>query len=288
MMEALARRGFGVEVLCGPLLQLGHDVDLSAYLAARGLSFELRGNDLRDIGPSGALPQAPLHANLELRGVLVTILWGPTLPRPVTNDQHRDFLQLFDEACARNRPDIVVSFGGGSLTREIFRRAKAFGASTVFPVHNLRYNDRATFADVDAVLVASRFAAEHYRLRLGLRCAVLPNLVDFQRARALDRQPRYAVFVNPTVEKGLGIFARIADELGRTRSDVPFLVVEGNGTEADVAACGLDLRAHANVFVAGSGSSHPLGRGDSRALGLARCLRAREPPGADRGQEVGS
>lgn len=125
------------------------------------------------------------------------------------------------------------------------------GAATVFSLHNLRYQDPATFTDVDSVLVASRFAAEHYRVALGLGCTVLPNLVDFPRVRAPDRQPTYAVFVNSTVEKGVAVFARIADELGRRRPDIPFLVVEAKGTEADVAACGLDLRVHGNVFFHG-------------------------------------
>lgn len=98
------------------------------------------------------------------------------------------------------------------------------------------------------MLVASSFAAEHYRATLGLRCTVLPNLVDVERARAAERDPRYVVFVNPTPEKGVAVFARIADELGRRRPDIPLLVVEGKGTEADVAACGLDLRRHGNVF----------------------------------------
>jgi glycosyltransferase involved in cell wall biosynthesis len=248
MMEALARRGFRVEVLCGPMLQLGQDLDLSAHLAARGLSFELQGGDLSAAGRLDGCAQAPLRASLELRGVPTTVLWGPTPPRPITDEQYQGFLRLFDDACTRLRPDVVVSFGGGTLTREIFRRAKGFGASTVFPLHNLRYNDRVAFADVDDIIVASRFAAEHYRSTLGLECAVLPNLVDWDRARAIDRRGRYVVFVNPTIEKGVAVFARIADVLGLRRPDIPFLVVEGAGTEADVAACGLDLRLHGNVF----------------------------------------
>ena len=134
------------------------------------------------------------------------------------------------------------------MTREILKRAKARGAATVFPLHNLRYHGLVTFTDVDAVLVASQFAASHYRSHLGLQSTVLPNLVDFPRAFAVDRRPTYVIFVNPTDEKGVGVFARIADELGRFRPDIPFLVVEGKGTEVDVAACGLDLRAHGNVF----------------------------------------
>ena len=37
---------------------------------------------------------------------------------------------------------------------------------TVFPLHNLRYRDAGSFANADAVVVASHFAAEHYRTKL--------------------------------------------------------------------------------------------------------------------------
>jgi glycosyltransferase involved in cell wall biosynthesis len=80
---------------------------------------------------------------------------------------------------------------------------------------------------------------------------VLPNLIDFERVRAVTRDPRYVTFVNPSYEKGAYVSARIADELGRRRPDIPFLVVEGRGTERTLVDCGIDLRAHGNVFMMG-------------------------------------
>lgn len=59
----------------------------------------------------------------------------------------------------------------------------------------------------------------------------------------------YVTLVDPTSENGMYIFARIADELGRVRPDIPFLVAEKQGAEADLAACGLDLRVHGNVHL---------------------------------------
>jgi glycosyltransferase involved in cell wall biosynthesis len=248
MLEALARRGFAVEVLCGSILERPGERDLVSVLTARGSPVEIRGGDSWDVGAFGLRPLTPIHLRLEHRSVPITVLLGSTRPHAPTEDEYRNVLWLFEEAWARHRPEVVVSYGSGLLAREVLRRARSRGVATVFSLHNLRYQDPATFVDVDAVLVASRFAAEHYQATLGLRCTVLPNLVDFERARAADRRPTYVVFVNPTIEKGVGIFARIADELGRRRPDIPFLVVEGKGTVADVAACGLKLRAHGNVF----------------------------------------
>ena len=56
-------------------------------------------------------------------------------------------------------------------------------------------------------------------------------------------------FVNPTPAKGAYAFARIADELGRRRPDIPILVVEGRGDERTLAGCGLDLKSRGTVHL---------------------------------------
>jgi glycosyltransferase involved in cell wall biosynthesis len=116
-------------------------------------------------------------------------------------------------------------------------------------LHNFNYRSPAAFADTDAIIVPSRFAASYYRRTLGLECLPLPNLVDFERVRVAARDPRYVTFVNPSHEKGVYAFARIADELGLRRPDIRLLVVEARGTERTLVDCGLDLRAHGNVNV---------------------------------------
>ena len=75
--------------------------------------------------------------------------------------------------------------------------------------------------------------------------------MDHRRVLIEQHDPKFLTFVNPSCEKGVYVFARIADELGRHRPDIPVLVVESRGTEATVAACGLELREHGNVFFMG-------------------------------------
>ena len=43
--------------------------------------------------------------------------------------------------------------------------------------------------------------------------------------------------------------AHIADELGRRRPDIPWLIVESRGTKEHLGECGLDLAAHGNIQV---------------------------------------
>lgn len=146
------------------------------------------------------------------------------------------------------QPDIVLGYGGSPLQQESFRIARRSGATTVFNLHNHSYGKLATFGHCDAVRVPSQFTANYYRAKLGLDCEVIDNPVDRDKVFAEDPARDFVTFVNPTIGKGLLVFARIAHELGRLRPDIPFLVVEARGTEEDVAACGLDLRERGNVF----------------------------------------
>jgi glycosyltransferase involved in cell wall biosynthesis len=247
-MQAMARRGFLAEVVSGPVLDLGQDVDLAAWLAARGWDVDGSHIPARDEPAQGPGSPIPGHFRLTAGGVMIHLFPGPTRRADGPGEAEcRDFLRLLQSAMDRLRPDVLISYDGDPLSAEVRSRATDRGMAVVFPVHNFHYFNPSPFAGVDAVLVPSRFAAHYYREALGLECAVLPNLVDFDRVRADRHDPRYVTFVNPSAEKGVYAFARIADELGRHRPDIPLLVVEGRGTEATLAACGLDLRVHGNI-----------------------------------------
>jgi len=248
-LEALARHGWASEVLCGSTFEGAAEIDLADRFARWGIVAEPGGGGAWSAGAGGVVADVPPHWRIDVRGVEVTIHQGPsTRPREPDAAEAGDFLRLLDATLARFRPDLVIGYGGGRLAREAFARAKARGAAVVFHLHNFLYHDAEPFAHADAVLVPSRFAAEFYREALGVDATALPYLIDPERVRAGRREPKYLTFVNPSHEKGVYAFARIADELGRRRPEIPILVVEARGTEATVAGCGLDLRARGNVF----------------------------------------
>jgi len=250
LAAALARWGFAVEALCGATVDAGERHDPGDRLAALGVPFVAAGGDAWAVGPGGIDAADPAQLRAAVDGVPLTALRRP-LRRLANPDpfEAAEFLRLFEATRRRFRPDVLVTYGGDPLTREVLARSRRSGVATVFALHNFLYTDRSPFADVDAVVVPSRFAADHYRRALGLECTVLPNLFDPARARAVPREPRFVTFVNPSPEKGVHAFARIADELGRSRPDIPLLVVESRGSEATLLACGIDLRPHANVYL---------------------------------------
>ena len=253
MMEALARLGFSVEAITGSLLELGGELDFESWIAGRVDAIVGRGGESWSFDARGLRPAVPPHHRATIRGVPVTIHRGATSgPGEADEEEAEGFLRLFEDVLLRFRPDVLVTYGGDWLARAIRDRARSRGVAIVFALHNFLYRDPGMFAEIDAVVVPSAFAAEYYRRALGLDCTVLPCLLDVERARAPRREPKFASFVNPSPEKGVYAFARIADELGRLRPDIPLLVVEGRGTERTLVDCGLDLRVHGNISVMGN------------------------------------
>jgi glycosyltransferase involved in cell wall biosynthesis len=252
MMEALARRGYLVEAVSGVYVEHGSEVDAGAWLEGLGTPFESIAGGSWTADMRGLHSDVPPHFRLTVGGVLITLASRATAGGPKPGDEaYEDVLRLYEAAAERLQPDVLVNYGGGRLTREVRSRARSRGVAIVFPVHNFGYREFEAFAGADAVIVPSRFAADNYRKTLGLDCTVLPNIVDLARVQVTDRDPRYLTFVNPSYEKGVYVFARIADELGRRRPDIPILVVEGRASERTLADCGLDLRDYGNIFLMG-------------------------------------
>jgi glycosyltransferase involved in cell wall biosynthesis len=144
---------------------------------------------------------------------------------------------------------VLIGSGRDPATPGLFGAARRRGIITVLHLHDFNHRRLDRPEVVDAVVVPSGFAADYYREAMGLDCHVLPSVVDRDRIRPAHHDPRYVTFVNPREGKGVYAFARIADELGRRRPDIPLLVVEGRGTGRTLADCGLDLRGHGTVHL---------------------------------------
>jgi glycosyltransferase involved in cell wall biosynthesis len=241
LLELLAARGWACGVLSGPRLDLASAESLEDLLQAHGLACEVRH------APAGSLPFTLYH--LVQGGVPVTLFDTPAarVPGPPTRAEGDVFLALFRDVLDRFRPDVLLTYGGNALAREVIATARGRGLPVVFHLHNFAYHHAAFFRPVDAVLVPSAFARDHYRRTLGLECTAIPYALPWDRVRCPDVDGRYATFVNPQPVKGLFWFARLALELGRQRPDIPLLVVEGRGQADWLGHTGLDLSGLTNL-----------------------------------------
>lgn len=170
----------------------------------------------------------------------------------------------FDASLEHLRPDVVAIRSSDPLARDVLSRSAARGAARALWVEDADFVDSATLAEVDLALVPSRFLARYLLEAYGVDAAVVPPAILPSHAVAGDGDPRYLTFLDPTPENGVYAFARIAEELAGRRPDIPVLVIEGRGTEATVAACGLELRRHGSVFFMGATPDPRLYWGETR------------------------
>jgi len=70
---------------------------------------------------------------------------------------------------------------------------------------------------------------------------------------AEEREPIFVTMVNPSIEKGVFFFARIAEEISLRRPTIAILAIESRGSAGLLARAGLaggfDLRRHENIMV---------------------------------------
>ena len=135
------------------------------------------------------------------------------------------------------------------LAQQIMAAAQRRGVRLVFFLRNLEYQRAELFRPVDAILVPSRYAQEHYQRTLGLPCTAIPGPWDWERVRCPHVDGRYVTFVNPQPHKGVLVFARLALELGRRRPDIPLLIVESRARAEGLRNTGLDLSGLDNLHV---------------------------------------
>ena len=167
----------------------------------------------------------------------------------------RQYDRLFDDALNEFAPDILFTYGGLAGDVRRMRRARSRHCRIAFCVFNLAYMNPAFFRETDAVLTPSEFLANHYRERAGVESTPLPTPLDLGDVLATgEREPIFVTMVNPSHEKGLFLFARLAEELGKREPEIAVLAIEARGSAGGLvragAMGGFDLRRHESIMIA--------------------------------------
>jgi glycosyltransferase involved in cell wall biosynthesis len=173
------------------------------------------------------------------------------LGAPSEEDASRPIAEVVDRSFAGLGPDIVAVASEDQWTCQVLAHVRGRGAATVLLLRDPTRRPAGSRVEFNAILVDRPASADYLRAAWDVEAHVLPCLIDRERVRAEPADARYLTFIDPTPEAGVFAFARIAHELGLRRPDIPILVLEGRGVEADLVACGLDLRANGNVRLMG-------------------------------------
>jgi glycosyltransferase involved in cell wall biosynthesis len=239
-LQLLQEQGFDCQAFCGSYLDAPDEEYVEQQLDRQRAPYAVR---WAKIGPHEGRMVFSLLGNLPVTS------FGSVSSRGMWIDDKEKgaFLTAFSLFLDKNRPDVVLTYGGDPMSMAMIEQVKRRDIPVVFTLHNFLYTHPAPFALVDYVTVPSDFCREHYWNTLGLACRCLPNVVDWQRVEVSDRQPKYVTFVNPHIVKGVFVFVRIAEVLARRRPDIPLLIVEGRGKTDWLPQTGIDVSGLRNL-----------------------------------------
>lgn len=252
LSRALSCRGWDVKTFCGPAVDNPDVSNVAEVLKSHGIKATQK---LRD---SGVVPFSIDAFNDDgIRSLVFRPDDDSYVPSPLTGEV---FLEFFRRSLIKIKPDVVLTYGGYWMASKLVSAIRSSGAKSVFFLLNFAYKEKKLFDDVDLTLVLSKFAANAYRERVGIESTAIPPLMRKEdvvpETNDADSARKYVLFVNPSPNKGVYIFTRIASEMAKIRPDIHFLVVEGCSTSRDLLATGFDFHGAQNIFLM-AGTSRP-------------------------------
>jgi glycosyltransferase involved in cell wall biosynthesis len=253
LMEWLGDAGHDCRVLATARFDLDEPRNINAHLNGLGVALKrhpppkrftkfLRGKGRRGRGLG--------YVEFELNGISVTML--PTRHNNRQQPNRREAEQYifhFEEIREAAPPDLVICYGDHPVIGEVLRRSWTSGIKTLFRLANYGYERRDYFEHVDHVLVPSPFLARYYRDTVGIECTGIPSPLNYRDIVAPTEDRAFVTFVNPSPQKGVGLFARLADMLGSMRPDIPVLVVQ-SATDATLlnSIPGIDFSKYPQIL----------------------------------------
>ncbi|MFW6180083.1 MAG: ATP-grasp fold amidoligase family protein, partial [Desulfohalobiaceae bacterium] len=175
-----------------------------------------------------------------------------------TQEESKAFFQRAVKALHEIKPDVVIAYGSSKLLQSLVREARKVCRSLIFYLANPSYSDPELFWPFDLVLTNSNFMVKYYRDKIGIECKVLRTLLPETQlpdpeytlaCRAPEqRQNGFITLVNPSLEKGATLFARLVLMAYKFHPEWTFLAVEGRMNDEQWRKAGLDLSNQPNVF----------------------------------------
>jgi hypothetical protein len=254
IMEWLADAGHECHILTTARFESAVTFTIEEHLRQQGVDLSLLPSKS---GPSGRprhkrrVPERPV-VHYAVGDVPVTLL----LTR--CNDESRpdraeaaQYLARLDETLDEFAPDQLIACNGHPMIFEAMARARARGITTAFAVRGYGYYEPRYFDDVDHAFTCSQFLTDLYREKVGLVSTPLEPPLAWSAVLAPAETRAFVTFVNPSMHKGLLLFARLADMLGSRRPDIPVLVVQSGHSGGSLNAIpGVDFSKYPQIMAA--------------------------------------
>jgi glycosyltransferase involved in cell wall biosynthesis len=251
IMEWLAEAGHACHILTTARFESAVTFTIDEHLRERGV-------DVSQASPTRGRSHDPKR---RARASVVQYAVGRV---PVTllltrhNDEARpdraersQYLALLDKLLDDFAPDQLIACNGHPMIFEGMARARARGLTTAFAVRGFGYDQARYFDHVDHAFTCSQFLTDFYRDSVGLVSTPLEPPIEWASVVAPSETRAFVTFVNPSLHKGLLLFARLADMLGSRRPDIPILVVQSGHSGGSLNAIpGLDFSAYPQIMAA--------------------------------------
>jgi glycosyltransferase involved in cell wall biosynthesis len=163
----------------------------------------------------------------------------------------RQYLALLEQLLEDFAPSELIACNGHPMILEAMARARKRGITTAFAVRGFGYYETRYFEDVDHAFTCSQFLTDHYRDKVGLVSTPIEPPIEWSSVLAPVESRAFVTFVNPSLHKGLLLFARLADMLGSRRPDIPILVVQSGHSGGSLNAIpGVDFSRYPQIMAA--------------------------------------
>lgn len=235
------------------LSEAGHDCHIlsTARMGSPTITIE---QHLESIGvsvPARAGNEAPI-LRYTTDGVPVTLLLtrhnDPAKPEATESAQYQE---LAEELLREFAPDQLIACNGETIILRALAAARSRGIATTFSLRNYGYYDPRYFEAVDHVFTTCQSVTDLHFEKIGLISTPIDSPIDWASVLAPTESRAFVTFVNPSLHKGLMLFARLADMLGSRRPDIPILVVQsGNSGGALNSIPGLDFSKYPQIMAA--------------------------------------
>lgn len=149
-----------------------------------------------------------------------------------TSSEQEVFFLLLREILGRFKPDLCLGFGTSMLSMNCFAEAKRHGCTTIYPLLNGNHGS-FSFPHIDLVLTDSQATSELYYRRDRIRALPIGPCLNPEHFMAKKHERKYVTLINPSFEKGVALFTRLALMCQKELPNLRFLVVNSRGNFAE-------------------------------------------------------
>ncbi len=195
-------------------------------------------NPLEAIRANGGMPVNSEKGELDIWRQNIGGVQHLIIPTIISNRSFvpsRDELNIFRHGLTyldRKKPDVFMTYGNGLLERGLLREARDRGIATFFYLAHPGYKEIDVFKDVDQVFTDTEATRALYDERFNLGAYPIGKFIIKPKVPSAGPPRVYVTFINPSSEKGVTLFYRIAEIAEKELPDLKFLVVESRSNLA--------------------------------------------------------